>query len=175
MAIRAGKKKVIRLKSKLTLTLENSWLELALRWFMGGLFVFASYHKIIDPAHFAKIIYGYYLFPEVSINLIAIVLPHVELFCGLALILGIYPRSAALMINLMLFGFIIAIGVNLIRGHEFDCGCFSFNEQGYGSSAEGLLLRDILYFALGLHLLFFKKIRRLSLLQTGSILKNVGA
>ena len=163
------------MKSKLTLTLENSWLELALRWFMGALFVVASYHKILDPAHFAKIIYGYYLFPEVSINLIAIILPHVEFFCGLALILGVYPRSAALIINLMLFGFIVAIGVNLIRGHQFDCGCFSFNEQGYGSSAGGLLLRDILYFALGLHLLFFKKTRRLSLLQTGSILKNVDA
>jgi len=161
------------LKNKLTLVLENVWLELAVRWFIGGLFVFASYHKILDPAHFAKIIYGYYLFPDVSINLMAIVLPYVELFTGMALILGIYPRSAALIINLMLLGFIIAIGINLIRGHQFDCGCFSFDEQGYGSSAGGLLLRDILYFVLGIHLLFFNKMRRLSLLQTGSILKNV--
>ncbi|MEE8541793.1 MAG: MauE/DoxX family redox-associated membrane protein [Desulfobacterales bacterium] len=163
------------MKNKLTQALENSWLELAVRWFIGALFVFASYHKILDPAHFAKIVYGYYLFPDVSINLIAIILPPVELFAGLALILGIYPRSASLIINLMLFGFIIAIGLNLIRGQQFDCGCFSFDEQGYGSSAGGLLLRDILYFVLGLHLLFFKKMRRLSLLQTGSILKNVGA
>ncbi len=155
--------------------MENAWIELWVRWLIGALFVYASYHKILDPAHFAKIIYGYYLFPHVSINLIAIVLPYVELFAGLALILGIYPRSASLLINVMLFGFIIAIGINLIRGQQFDCGCFTFDEQGYGSSAAGLLLRDILYFALGLHLLFFKKLRRLSLLQTGSILKNVGA
>ncbi|MBW1828888.1 MAG: DoxX family membrane protein [Deltaproteobacteria bacterium] len=72
------------------------------RWLLGALFLVACYQKIIEPAHFAKIIYGYYLFPDAAINLIAIILPYVELFSGMALILGIYPRSAALIINAML-------------------------------------------------------------------------
>lgn len=150
-----------------------SWLELAARWFLGITFIYAGYHKIIAPDHFAKIIYGYYLFPDFSINLIAIILPFLELFSGLALLLGIYPRSAALIINGMLLAFIIALSINLIRGQEFDCGCFSFGEKGYISSAGQLLIRDIIYFVFGLQLLFFAKQRRWSILQSGSISKNI--
>ena len=51
----------------------NGWIDLWLRLFLGGLFIYASYHKILDPAAFAKNIYSYYLFPAASINLIAIV------------------------------------------------------------------------------------------------------
>jgi uncharacterized membrane protein YphA (DoxX/SURF4 family) len=150
----------------------NSLIELLARWLLGLIFIYASYHKIFAPAHFAKIIYGYYLFPDVSINMIAIILPFLELFCGLALILGIYPRSAALIINVMLLTFVVAISINLIRGREFDCGCFSFNEQGYRYSALELLFRDIALFIVGLQVLFFPLHRRLCLLQSGSILNN---
>lgn len=153
-------------------TIKNSWIELAVRWFLGITFIYGSYYKIIEPAHFAKIIYGYYLFPDFSINLIAIVLPFLEFFTGLALILGIYPRSAALIILSMLFVFIIAISINLSRGMEFDCGCFSFNEAGYTYSVWQLLIRDIFYFVLCLHILFFDPLRRWCLIQSGNILKN---
>ena len=153
--------------------IKNSWIELAVRWFLGVTFISVSYHKIIEPAHFAKIIYGYYLFPDFSINLIAIVLPFLEFFTGLALILGIYPRSAILSILCMLSAFIIAISINLLRGMEFDCGCFSFGEAGYTYSAWQLLIRDIFYFVLGFHVLFFDQYRRLCLRQSGSFLKNI--
>ncbi len=152
--------------------LNNSRLELAVRWFLGTVFLYASYHKIVSPAHFAKIIYGYYLFPDASINIIAIVLPFLELFAGLALILGIYPRSAALIINGMLLGFIVVLGINLARGQQFDCGCFSVSETGYTYTAGHLLVRDIIFFVLGLQVLFFDNYRRWCLRQSGSLLKN---
>jgi len=131
----------------------NPWLELGARWFLGLTFIYASYHKIELPSHFAKIIYGYDLLPGQSINLIAIILPFLELFAGLALVLGVYPRSAAAIINGMLLAFIVAITINLVRGHEFDCGCFAFGKEGSASSAAQLLLRDILCFTLGLYVL----------------------
>jgi len=126
----------------------------------------------MDPEHFAKIIYGYYLFPGYAINLIAIVLPFFELFSGLSLIFGIYPRSAALIINGMLLAFIIAISINLARGHQFDCGCFSFDDTGYTYSALQLLVRDVIYFILGMQLLFYGGRRKWCVRQTGSLLKN---
>jgi uncharacterized membrane protein YphA (DoxX/SURF4 family) len=132
----------------------SSWTELIIRWFLGIIFVYASFHKIAEPDAFAKIIYGYDLFPKFSINLIAIIIPFLELISGAALLAGVCPRSAVLIINGMLFGFIIALSVNLIRGHEFDCGCFSFGET---SSASQLLVRDILYFILGLYVFFYHK------------------
>ncbi len=144
-----------------------------MRWLLGATFILACFHKIVAPAHFAKIIYGYYLFPDLSINLIAIVLPYLELFAGLALILGIYPRSAVLIIITMLLAFIIAISINLIRGHEFDCGCFSFGAAGNAFSTVQLLIRDSICFFLGLQVLFFDKYRRWCLAQSGSIRTNL--
>ena len=138
---------------------DNSRIELAARWILGITFIYASFHKIIAPADFAKILYGYDLFPGVLINLIAVVLPFVELFSGLALILGIYPRSAALIVNGMLLGFIIALSINLVRGHEFDCGCFSSGQTGHTSSVELLLVRDIIYFDLALQVLLYGRRR----------------
>ena len=146
---------------------------MAVRWFLGVLFVFACFHKIASPAHFAKIIYGYYLFPDFSINIIAIVLPFLELFAGLALILGIYPRSAAVIINVMLLAFITVLSINLIRGQQFDCGCFSLGEAGYSYTAGQLLLRDVICFILGLQVIFYKGCRRWCFRQTGSIFKNI--
>ena len=140
--------------------MENSWIELAARWALGLIFIYASYHKILAPADFAKIVYGYDLFPAGTINLIAIILPFIELIAGLALILGIFPRSAALILIGMLAAFIVVLSINLIRGHEFNCGCFSTKEAGYFSSAESTLVRDIIYLLLGLQIFLFSGIRK---------------
>ena len=106
---------------------------------------------------FAKVIYGYNLFPEFLINLIAIILPFVELISGLSLVLGIYPRSAALIINGLLLAFIFILSVNIIRGHEFDCGCFSANKTG---SPILMVARDVFYLILGLQVFLFNGIRK---------------
>ena len=136
-----------------------SLLEFFFRLFLGGVFIYASFHKIMEPAVFAKNIYGYYLFPESSINLIAIVLPWVELFAGVCLCCGIRPKSSALMINIMLLGFILAISINLARGIEFDCGCFD-SGGGENMPAHELLFRDIIYLAMGIFVMLFRKERR---------------
>jgi putative oxidoreductase len=118
----------------------NGWLDLALRWLLGGLFVMASAHKIMDPAAFAKIIFGYDLFPAVAINLIAIILPYIELTSGLALITGVYPRAAAVILSGLLFAFILAISINAFRGHVFDCGCFSSGEAALWQGTPAWML-----------------------------------
>jgi uncharacterized membrane protein YphA (DoxX/SURF4 family) len=124
-AFRPGKQKGIPLSSLRQSIGNNSWIELAARWILGFTFIYASFHKIISPADFAKIVYGYGLFPEIFINLIAIILPFLELIAGLALIIGIYPRSAAVIINALLLAFIAVLAINLIRGHEFLSILFS--------------------------------------------------
>ena len=62
--------------------INNSWIELAARWILGLTFIYASLHKILSPEDFAKIVYGYDLFPHVFINLIAIIIPFLELIAG---------------------------------------------------------------------------------------------
>lgn len=140
--------------------INNSWIELAARWILGLTFIYASFHKILSPADFAKIVYGYALFPHVFINLIAIIIPFLELVAGLALILGFYPRSAAITINILLLAFMAALTINIIRGHEFDCGCFSADQNGNSSSSKMTVLRDIFYFLCGLLIILFEGKRR---------------
>jgi uncharacterized membrane protein YphA (DoxX/SURF4 family) len=157
---RAGKRKDIQLNKLRQSIKNNSWIELAVRWILGLTFIYASYHKIISPADFAKIVYGYGLFPEIFINLIAIVIPFLELIAGLALIIGVYPRSAAMIINALLLAFITVLAINLIRGHEFDCGCFSAGQSAYTSSSEVTLVRDVIYFILSIQVVLFEGHRR---------------
>jgi uncharacterized membrane protein YphA (DoxX/SURF4 family) len=117
------------------------------------MFLVASVHKIADPADFAKIIYGYQLLPKDVINLFAIILPFLELISGAALLAGVYPRSAALIINLMLSLFIIGITINLLRGHTFDCGCFAMGASSHQSAAGVLLVRDLACLAAGVYVM----------------------
>lgn len=135
--------------------LTNPLIDLAARWLLGLVFVYACIHKILEPSAFAKIIYGYQLLPGYLINVTAIILPYVELYAGACLILGIRPRSAAIVVNGMLAVFIVAITINLVRGHAFDCGCFSIHKDGYASSNVELLIRDILWFIIGLVPVFY--------------------
>ncbi len=143
--------------------LNNKWMELIARWTLGLVFIYASSHKIVDPAGFAKIIYGYKLFPVEIINLLAIILPFIELVSGVALLTGFWPRSAAIIINGMLFAFIVAISINLIRGHEFDCGCFSLGNQKHSLTGGQLLVRDIIWFFIGLFIILFNQKRKYSI------------
>lgn len=159
-AFQAGRRKGIPLSNLRQSIANNSWIELAARWILGLTFIYASVYKIVSPADFAKIVYGYDLFPEIFINLIAIIIPFLELTAGAALIIGIYPRSAAIIINALLLAFMTVLTINLIRGHEFDCGCFSASQSGYSSAPGVNLLRDVIYFALGMQIVMFKGHRR---------------
>ena len=160
MASRAGKRTGTPLNNRRQFIKNNSWIELAARWILGLTFIYASYHKIISPADFAKIVYGYDLFPEIFINLIAIVIPFLELIVGFALIIGLYPRSAAIIINVLLLAFITVLAINLFRGHEFNCGCFSASQSGDVSSPKVTLVRDVIYFIFGMQIVLFDGNRR---------------
>ncbi|MCD4722659.1 MAG: DoxX family membrane protein [Desulfobacula sp.] len=120
---------------------------------LGITFIYASYHKIADPAKFAKILYGYAILPGGSINILAITIPFIELVAGFSLILGMFPRSALLIINGLLLVFILMIGFNLLRGHQFDCGCFAFSSQPHTMSNIYLLIRDFIMLVAGIYLL----------------------
>jgi len=136
---------------------ESAFLYWIIRVVLGLTFIFASWHKMINPADFAKIIYGYGVFPEISINFIAIFLPYIEFMAGICLITGILPGSSLFIINALLTAFIFLIGFNLLRGHQFDCGCFSVSDTQGITSAWSLLIRDFFLLIAGVYL--WKKIK----------------
>ena len=130
-------------------------VQLLCRFLLGGIFIYASIDKIAHPHAFAKIIYNYQLLPEILIYAAAVMLPWVEMVSGLFLVAGIFKRTAAVVLSLLLLVFGIAISINLIRGLKFDCGCFSTITTVSGSDPATLLIRDMLFLIPGLIIIFF--------------------
>jgi len=94
------------------------------RLIVGGLFIYAAQSKIIDPMKFAEEVRAYELAPLALTNLIAIILPWLELIAGVLLIVGLWRVEARLLILLMMLGFTFGkISVEL-RGLDINCGCW---------------------------------------------------
>lgn len=133
----------------------NRYFILGLRLVLGGVFIYASVYKIAEPADFAKSIYNYRMMPEATVNLMAIVLPWMELVCGVLIIVGPLMRGSALLIGLMLLVFVVAIGTALLRGLDISCGCFKVGEAGGRLVGLKTLIEDALMLvAVGLILAF---------------------
>ena len=141
------------MNSRLTAILSNKWLILAIRLILGITFIWASIDKIANPGGFALSIYNYRMLPHETINLMAIVMPWLELVTGILIIIGVFMRGSAFWIGLMLLVFIVALSSALARGLDIDCGCFSV-DGGHGVDT-GLLIRDILMFFGALIVMFF--------------------
>lgn len=136
----------------------------------GLFFIWASIPKIMSPFTFAKDIWNYDLFPGWSINAFALALPWLELLAGLGLVLGmirpelrhVVLKGSAMVLSGLLFVFLVAVSVNIIRGHEFNCGCTGdtiyFRDYFYEgwNDKYTLLLRDLGLIAMSLGCLFHR-------------------
>jgi len=105
--------------------LHNHWLSILVRIALGIIFIIAAWPKIYDPPSFAHMIWNYKILPSSWINPMAIVLPWLEMVCGLALVAGIHRRGAALLVTGMLLVFIAALLTDIVRDIPVNCGCFS--------------------------------------------------
>lgn len=104
--------------------LNNKYFLLAIRIILGFVFIFAAISKVTEPEGFARAITNYKLLPLLLINILAIVLPWVELCAGILLVFGVSVKENSLILSGLLFIFIIAIVISLARGLNIDCGCF---------------------------------------------------
>jgi uncharacterized membrane protein YphA (DoxX/SURF4 family) len=64
------------------------------------------------------------------VNPTALAMPWAELMMGIALICGIWRRTAASLVGALLLLFIVVISFNLLRGNAIDCGCFDVTAAG---------------------------------------------
>jgi putative oxidoreductase len=132
--------------------LRNRWLHRVLGAVMGGIFLYAAGSKLVDPRPLVTIIWGYRILPAGPINLLAIYMPWLELLVGLCLLTGFKRRGAAAWLTGLLVMFIVALGINALRGVNVACGCFSASAEDV-SNAWLLVLRDTPMLAAALVLL----------------------
>ncbi len=114
-------------------------LRLAARIVVAAVFLWAAVLKIVDPLGFARDISGFRLFPAWAAFLIALALPWLEALCAIFLVFGPWRRTSAILIALMLAGFIILTGLTMARGIDTNCGCFGVQSH---KADWGLILQD---------------------------------
>lgn len=114
-------------------------------------FIWAAWHKIIEPGEFALTIATYQILPLPLINLQAIGLPWIEMLVGILLIVGLWSRESALVTVGMNVMFITAILITLYRGEEIMCGCFASAEAGHQIGWD-LVFRDFGLLVVGVYL-----------------------
>jgi uncharacterized membrane protein YphA (DoxX/SURF4 family) len=97
---------------------------LACRLILAIIFFYASIEKIADPGEFAVAIYNYQLLPDIAVNVLAVILPWLEIIIATCLLTGFYVRGAALISSALFLTFATALTINLLRGLDISCGCF---------------------------------------------------
>jgi len=137
--------------------IRNRWVLLLLRVIVGGVFIWAGALKIADPLGFAQSIKNYQVIPHSLAFLIAVVLPWVEVLSGAFLIIGFFRRSSALLISLLLAGFIGLVALALARGIDTSCGCFGSLSRRADFS---LILTDAVLLAFALCIFFARPSRQ---------------
>jgi uncharacterized membrane protein YphA (DoxX/SURF4 family) len=111
-------------------------LNVVLRLFLGVMFVYAAWGKVLNPQEFAISVRAYKIVPISLSNLFALAVSWSELAAGVMLIVGLCARKAAGTALILLAMFATAIAAVMVRGMVVDCGCFGSD----GSDTGGLLL-----------------------------------
>lgn len=104
------------------------------RVFLGAVFIYLGAVKAADPVTFLKLVRAFGVVASApSLNLVAAILPWLEIFCGVLLVLGLKARAAALLQAGLLVGFTALVTLRAVAIHQaggvpfcairFDCGC----------------------------------------------------
>ncbi|SVC51113.1 uncharacterized protein METZ01_LOCUS303967 [marine metagenome] len=99
-------------------------LPLIFRIILGVVLIYASYGKILDPISFSDNIHNYHFTPTAIENLVALILPWMELIVGVFLIIGVFLEGTIRITIGMLIFFIFILSQAVFRGIDVHCGCF---------------------------------------------------
>jgi uncharacterized membrane protein YphA (DoxX/SURF4 family) len=125
------------------------WLWIVLRTILGGIFIYASLDKIINPEQFVHALSNYRLLPMELENVFALLLPWAEATIGMFLILGLFEWVSLMLYNILMLIFMAVIAISLMRGLNINCGCFT-SDPNADKITWLSMLRDSLILVLSL-------------------------
>lgn len=137
------------------IVIDNKITPFIFRIILGGLFIYASVDKILYPAEFAEAVRNYQILPLGLVNIVAVILPWVELVAGLLLLNGFKTRSGNTIILILICVFIFGVVSAMIKGIDIHCGCFS--TEGGRKVGMKALMEDVVLLLMSISILFFDK------------------
>jgi uncharacterized membrane protein YphA (DoxX/SURF4 family) len=102
-------------------------LGLAAVWLVSGVL------KAVDPDQTYVAVRAYDVLPDLGVEVVAALLPWVELAFGVLLLAGVGVRVVAVLSAALLLVFVAGVTQAWARGLSIDCGCFG----GGGAVAPG--------------------------------------
>lgn len=120
-----------------------SWVAVAARLVVGGLFVFSGMSKVMLPhGEVMALVEQYQVVPRFLISPIAAGLPWIELASGTALCIGFLTTPTAWLVVAQLISFSVLMVVVLVARIPIeDCGCFG--NLGIQETPLQVLIRDL--------------------------------
>ena len=109
----------------------GKWTEaiwILVRWGLAVVFIYAGVLKLRDAAAFAASIARFEMLPPFLIHPVALGLPPLEIFCGLALLASPWRRQAAFGVASLCLLFLAALVSAAFRGISVECSCFGAAE-----------------------------------------------
>lgn len=110
----------------------NPYIVLISRLVLGFIFISYGAGKIVSPDKFASEIANYALFPEISLNIIALTLPWIEFVVGTLLIFGLRIKSGSAISGVLMILFMLSVVWAMAMGLDINCGCSSTTPQKVG-------------------------------------------
>lgn len=111
-----------------------------LRFLIGALMLLAAVSKLANPTEFLGSIYAYQLpLPRMWLQTAAVVVPWVELLCGLMLVANVWADTALVAVLGLFIFFLLFTGQAWVRGLNISCGCFDLKIIGLRDNAPGLV------------------------------------
>ena len=103
----------------------NRTVILVFRLILAGFFILSASGKLVDVERYSvDAVYNFGVLPMVLARPFGLVMPFIELLCGLGLLFGVLTRLSALGVGLMSIAFFIAKAIVLSQGRSIECGCF---------------------------------------------------
>jgi uncharacterized membrane protein YphA (DoxX/SURF4 family) len=90
----------------------------------GAVWIWAGAAKLAHPYDAVLAVRAYQLLPVGLADTLGHLLPTLEVVVGVALVLGVLTRGAAVVSAILFAAFIVGISSAWARGLQIDCGCF---------------------------------------------------
>jgi uncharacterized membrane protein YphA (DoxX/SURF4 family) len=108
-------------------TKQKETLWLSARIFIGIIFTYSGYSKLVEPIeNFRGIISQYEVIPYGMVPLISLIAPWLEFIFGAFMLLGYAVRLSAFVLGSLSLGFVIILSSShaLLGSTPMSCGCF---------------------------------------------------